>query len=273
MRRRITIASQKGGVGKTTVALNLAVAFAERGRETLLVDLDPQGGVGHALGRGDTALPGLADLLMGAATPEEALLVTKLPGLTLLPRGRLDAVDVCEFEQALFGPGVLEGALEKVERGADVVLFDTPSGLGLVTRAALRASDFVLLPFQTEMLALRTVAQALRLVDHVREAENPRLALLGILPTMVEKAKDGSLAVLGEIWSGFSGVLETVVPRVDAFSEASRKGLPVSFLAGAPSPEARRFELLAAELELLMARHGADGEEETRDERAQRDLL
>lgn len=269
--RRICIASQKGGVGKTTIALNLAVAMAERGRKTLLADLDPQGGIGLSLARGDTVLPGLADLLMGQATADEALLPTKLPGLTLLPRGRLDAVDACEFEQALFGPGVLKGALERVDAPFDIVLLDTPSGLGLVTRAALGVSDFVLVPFQTETLALRSVSQILRVIEHVREKENPHLQLLGILPTMVEKSRGRSLGVLAEIWSGFSGVLESVVPRVEIFSEASRLGLPVAFLKGPVSPEARRFELLAAELDLVMER--LDGSEGSHEQHPQRDLL
>ena len=267
---RICIASQKGGVGKTTVALNLAVAMAERGRKTLLADLDPQGGIGHSLARGDTALVGLADFLMGQIQAEEALLPTKLEGLTLLPRGRLDPVDVCEYEQAIYGPGVLEGALRPLTEGFDIVLMDTPSGLGLTTRAALSVSDFVLVPFQVEALALRSVSQLLRVVKHVREHENPGLQLLGILPTMVEKSKGGSLSILGELWGGFSGVLESVIPRIETFAEASLKGLPVAFLPGPVSPEARRFELLAAELELLMERLSG---REHHDERAQRELL
>lgn len=271
MTRRIVVASQKGGVGKTTVSLNLAVALAERGRKVLLADLDPQGGIGLSLAKGETALAGLADLLSGAATPAEAVLSTRLPGLSLLPRGRLDAIDVCEFEEALRVPGVLDEALGRVEEGIDLVILDTPSGLGFATRAALSSADFVLVPFAAETLALRSVSQVFRVIDHVRQTENPRLSLLGILPTMVEKGKPISFAILGEIWNGFGGVLESIVPRVDTFHEASRRGLPVSFLPGPLSPEARRFELLAAEVEMQIRRltPGAAPEEE----RPQRELL
>lgn len=252
--RRVAVASAKGGVGKTTVALNLAVALAARGRPVLLCDLDPQGSLGFSLAKGDAELRGLAELLMGEATPGAAVLETQLPGLRLLPRGALDACDACEFEQALFAPGVLDGALAQVERDDETLVLDTPSGLGLVTRAALAVSDFALVPFQTEPLALRSLGQVLRVVEQVQARENPRLKLLGILPTLVDKSGGDALDVLGEVWAGFPGVLESILPRAEAFVKASREGVPVSFLAGPESPEARRFEILAAESELLMQR-------------------
>ncbi len=252
------------------VALNLSVALAERGRRVLLADLDPQGAIGLSLAREDDELSGLADLLTGVVTPEQAVLRTRLPGLSLLPRGRLDPVEVCEFEQALSGPGVLKGAMERVEDGHDLVIMDTSSGVGFITRAALGISDFVLIPFQTESLSMRSLSQLLRVIETVRAVENPNLVFLGILPTMVEKTKSTSFALLGEIWS-FGGVLEAVIPRADLYAESSRKGLPVSFLAGPVSPEARRFDLLAAEVEHLMQRLVPEGA--PHEERPERQLL
>jgi chromosome partitioning protein len=273
MARRIVIASQKGGAGKTTVALNLAVAFAERGRRTLLVDLDPQGGIALALAKGDTELPGLAELLMGQVPVEEAVYPTKLTGLSLLARGRLDPADFVEYEQALFSPGALEGALAKADQDQDVVVIDTPSGLGLVTRASLQCADYVVVLLQAEALALRSLHQALRVVEHVRGAENPRLNLLGILATMVDKNLPGTHGILGEMWNGFPGVLETIVPRSESFAVASGSGVPIAFLSGATNPEARRFVVLADELEERMKRLGGEPAEKVDEVKAVRQLL
>jgi len=264
MARRIVIASQKGGVGKTTVALNLAVALAERGRRTLLADLDPQGGIALSLAKGDTEIPGLAEMLMEEASPAEAVYPTKLPGLSLLTRGRLDPADATEYEQALFAPGTLDAALSRAEEGFDTVVIDTPAGLGLVTRAALVASDFVVVLLQAEVLALRSLHQALRVIEHVRTAENPRLSLIGILATLVDKDLPGTRAILGEMWNGFPGVLETILPRSAAFATASGSGVPIAFLSGQMNPEARRFQVLADELEARINR--LVGAQETVDE-------
>jgi len=265
MARRLAIASQKGGVGKTTVALNLAVSLAEKGRRTLLVDLDPQGGVGLSLARGDAELAGLAELLMNQADPAQAVMSTQLPGLRLLPRGRLDPTDVGGFELEAGNPAALEAALSRVDGGMDVVLLDTPSGLGRVTAAALAVADFVLLAFQTESLSLRSVSQSLRVIEHVQNTQNPKLRLLGILPTLVERERPSALAVLGEIWNGFPDALETTIPRAEVFARASEQGIPVSFLAGATTPEARRFDLLADELDARMDRiRGMERPDETK---------
>lgn len=270
MSRRIAVASQKGGVGKTTVSLNLALALAERGRRTLLVDLDPQGGVGYALAKGDTDLVGLVDVLAATATVADAVLPTHAPGLSLLPRGRLDPVDVCELELMLHEPGRLAAVLDEADAAFDVTVIDTPSGLGIPTRAALRIADHVLLPLQAERLALRSIEQMLRVIAHVRAEENPRLTLLGVLATMADKQRARSVGVLVDAWGDLDGVLDTIVPRAEVFADASEAGVPLGFLGGVPSPEARRFDLLAQELEAAMARLTG---KEVDGERPQRNLL
>jgi chromosome partitioning protein len=272
MARRLVIASQKGGVGKTTVALNLAVALAERGRRTLLADLDPQGAIGLSLAKGDTELAGLAELLSGVVSPSEAVVATRLAGLSLLARGRLDSTDVESFEAAVAQPGELDQVLAACEKGSDIVILDTPSGLGRVTTAALAATNFALIAFQTESLALRSLGQALAVIEYVQATRNPRLRLVGILPTLVERDRAGSHGVLSEIWNGFPDSLETVVPRSESFARASALGIPVGFLGGdAGGPEARRFDLLAAEIEGRMNR--LDGTEKVHEAQPARQLL
>ncbi len=272
MARRLVIASQKGGVGKTTVALNLAVALAERGRRTLLADLDPQGAIGLSLAKSDAELAGFAELLSGTLPATDAVIQTKLQGLSLLPRGRLDATDVDSFEQEVARPGAVEEAFAACEDGIDIVLVDTPSGLGRVTSAALAAADFALLAFQTESLALRSIGQALKVFEHVQANRNPRLRLVGILPTLVERDRPDTHAVLSEVWNGFPDALETIVPRTEAFAHASSLGVPVAFLTGqAGSPEARRFDLLADEIEARISR--VEGMEKVHEAQRARQLL
>lgn len=249
MSHRIVLTSSKGGTGKTTTALNLAVAFAERGRNTILVDLDPQGAIGLFLAKEDSDWGGLAEVMIADTAPSEVLLTTSLPTLKILARGRIDPVDTCEYELQLHRGEVLSNTLNQIEENVDYILIDTPSGLGPVTRTALRVGHFALLPLQAEPVAFRTMGQTLRVIDHVREHENPSLQLLGILPTMVQLDNDPSLNVMSAMWSGFGGVLDTVIPRSQIFTEASEIGIPLSFLGGHTRPEARRFTLLSDEIE------------------------
>lgn len=266
---RIGVVSQKGGVGKTTVCLNLGLALAERKNRVLLVDLDPQGGIGLALARGEQEWAGLAEILMGQVEPQQGIIHTKLPTLSILARGKLDPADAAEFELEIQSPGLLGKILGDIEKDFDYVLMDTPGGLGLISRAALNVANFALIPFQAEPLALRSIGQVLRVVERVRATENPNIELLGILPTMVDAMNDYSKVATWTVWSGFAGVLDNFIPRSEVFSKSSHLGLPVSFLGGMIKPEARRFDALAAEVEgvvnQFLQRESGDVEREQRE--------
>ncbi len=270
MAQQIVIASQKGGVGKTTVCLNLALAFAERGVNTLLVDLDPQGAIGLSLGQKDTAWPGIADLMMGVVPKEKTIVRTKLPLLSILARGRLDPRDICEYETALYSTNLLSDTLKKVEGGFDLLILDTPGGMGMITRAILRIAEFVLVPVQAEVLAGRSTPQIRRIIEHVQKSENPGLRFLGFLATMVEHSDKLSQSILMQLWSSGANVLQTVIPRNRVFHEACQKGIPVGYLGATVHPEARRFDMLAIEVENLIHQYAEESdssEEMTRTER------
>lgn len=267
----VSIVSSKGGTGKTTVALNLAVALAETNDDTLLIDVDPLGAVGFSLARSDTEWRGLAEHIVDETQLDDVILQTKLPHLAILPRGCLDPLDIDIYENILRCSSSLREIIDAVRDRFRYILIDTPSGLGSVTRAALAVSSHALLPLQAEPLALRSIAQTLRVLAHIKESENPDLELLGILATMVKLDKDVSFSVMNTAWSSLDGVMETYIPRADIFHLASEKGLPVSFLSGRYPPEAMRFEILAAEIKTLI--QNLDGSTGGEDDRPQRELL
>lgn len=267
MANTIALVSSKGGSGKTTTALNLAVAFAERGRKTLLIDVDPQGSIGFALAQSDTQWVGLADWLMDQVTLEQAMFQTKLAELWLLPRGKLDPFDTVEFEQALYQSDRLRRLISTISSQFAYILLDSPSGFGMITRAVLGAADFVLIPLQAEPLALRSMPQALRVIEKVQQDTNPFLKLIGILPTMAKLSQEASLKVMNTAWTELGGVLDTCIPRADVFAHASELGIPLSFLEGRLCAEARRFDLLASEVEGIIADLGGQFDEAPRHRR------
>ena len=246
----IAVASQKGGVGKTTISLNLGLALARAGQRTLILELDAQGSVGLSLGLSDRAKPGLAEVMTGAEALPDVLQRTRDPQFQVLLVGRVDPATVGGFEEALTRGPVLPGLLGQLRGEFDVVVLDCPAGLGRVTTRAFEAATHVLSPLQAEPLALRSLGQILALLDRVRAERNPNLELLGVVLSMFDRQTPASLEVAETLWTRFPDgiILDTIIPRDETFLEASLRGSPLLLMQKRPPPLARVFDQLANDL-------------------------
>jgi chromosome partitioning protein len=246
----IAVSSQKGGVGKTTVSINMAHAFARAGLRTLLVDADPQGSVGLSLTRQSRMLSGFYDYIADPGIPMDRLLVpTRLETFTLVASGQASDYEV---GGAPIGAHLarVRGFLRAVEaRGFDLCIIDTPAGLFGLTADIIASSDAVLVPQQAEPLAIRSVPKMLEGLNRLRVI-HPRLVVLGVLMTMVQQEmaeSRESVAALRQLMPE-DLVLRTVIPRDGLFVKASARGLPIGVLeegAGALAV----FDALRAEIE------------------------
>jgi chromosome partitioning protein len=251
MRRIIAIANQKGGVGKTATTINLGAALAKRGRRVLLVDLDPQECLTASLGiPTPESNRSLKEVLVGDPPLPLTDILIETQGMTVAPAG----LDLAEAEVKLLAEGGVSMALRtalKSERRFDYILIDCPPSLGLLTLNALTAADEVLIPVQTEFLALRRLAAVLRTIEKVRRRGlNARLSVAGILPTMFDVRTVHHREVLQEIKEaiGKEHRIFPPIPRSIRFAEAPVAGRPIFALAN-DLEAAQAYETLAKKLE------------------------
>jgi chromosome partitioning protein len=249
MTRILAVANQKGGVGKTTTAVNVATALAATGKRVLLLDLDPQANASTGFGLvRDPARRGTYEILVGDADIASVLVDTQVPNLKIaastmhLAGAEIELVTEHEREYKL------HYALHKTELAYDYALIDCPPSLGLLTLNALVAADGVLVPLQCEFLALEGLSNLIQTIEKIKRSYNPALTLEGIVLTMFDKRNSLSQEVARDVREHFGDkVYNTMIPRNVRVSEAPSHGLPV-VLYDHRSAGATAYMALAAEM-------------------------
>lgn len=249
MGRTIAIANQKGGVGKTTTAINLSACLAEAGQRVLTIDFDPQGNATTGLGLEKEQIEDTVyELLLGDCILEDCLMRDVQENLDVLPSDSNLAGAEIELLDVENKESVLNGYLETIRDQYDFIIIDCPPSLSLLTINALVAADTVLVPIQCEYYALEGLSQVLRTIGLVRKKMNPSLELEGVVFTMYDARTNLSLQVVENVKQNLNErIYKTIIPRNVRLAEAPSHGMPIN-LYDSRSTGAESYRLLAAEV-------------------------